>query len=287
MKQPPIGAPVQYVQLRVAQATYDQITAVAAANGLSRGGVGTAVMEFFRMQLGDIVAMRIAKHHQGQAYIAALHDHEDGRGSTFCFQASCGHCGTFGWAGHSQDMRLPVEAVHQLFRKQGWHIGATSKKNRCGKCLGNEPKRIPSAGDFVAMSTQTALSPLLLQSGIQPPKPTEQSQPAGESNMTVLPAQQLQPRILSGAETRQVSALLEEHFDEKRGAYDDKWDDQVVADQVNVPRASVAKLRIEGWGAIKSFPDIEALKSDAVEMRKMIDEWCERIKAAERKRLGV
>lgn len=239
------------------------------------------------MQLGDIVAMRIAKHHQGQAYIAALHDHEDGRGSTFCFQASCGHCGTFGWAGHSQDMRLPVEAVHQLFRKQGWHIGATSKKNRCGKCLGNEPRKI-SAEPGLIFSVMPPDRPVIVDSiGLTPITASAIGPQEGEQAMPVLPAQQLQPRILTGAETRQVSALLEEHFDEKKGAYDDKWDDQVVADQVNVPRASVAKLRIEGWGAIKSFPDIEALKSDAVEMRKMIDEWCERIKAAERKRLGV
>lgn len=233
------------------------------------------------MQLGEIIAMKAERQHQGQPYTVAMHDFDDGRGLSLAFQASCGTCGAFAWVRKTSNPQMPSELVHQLFRKQGWQLGKHARKNECARCLHPTEKLMGSTivGQGFAMPPLPPDAPVTVPAFEPVPKPKE------TEAMAVLPSQK--PRPLTGAETRQVSALLEEHFDEKNGKYDDKWDDQVIADKVNVPRASVANLRIEGWGQIRAFPDIEALKSEAIELRSMLNDFDHRIREAERRRLGA
>lgn len=229
------------------------------------------------MQLGEIVAVKADRQHQGQPYNVVMHDFEDGRGIQLAFQASCGSCGTFTWVRRTTHPQMSTELVHQQFRKQGWQLGKTARKNVCQRCLHPAEKLMGSTIVADGFATGPVLAVV--------PDPQPQPAPKEHQTMAVLPSQK--PRPLTGAETRQVSALLEEHFDEKMGKYDDKWDDQTVADKVNVPRASVANLRIEGWGQIRAFPDIEALKSEAIELRSMLNDFDHRIREAERRRLGA
>ena len=221
--------------------------------------------------------MKTQLAHTGRSYGVEIHEFND-IGRQLCFVASCGKCHDRVWVGKSSDIRLPPDVVHELFRKRGWEIGKTARQNLCPNCLHPTEKLMGStivADGFHVPSITSVIA-------ITPPPPP---QPKETEAMAVLQSQK--PRPLTGAETRHVSALLEEHFDEKTGKYDDKWDDQVIADKVNVPRLSVANLRIEGWGQIRAFPDIEALKSEAIELRSMLNDFDHRIREAERRRLGA
>lgn len=263
-----------YIQTAVRAPLYEEITALATAMECGRSSIVEAILEFCEMQLGEIVAVKVQHQHKNQSYAVEVHDYEDA-GRNLCFVATCSACGSRDYVGKSHDMRLPSTVIAAKFTEKGWSLGPTAKKNRCPRC------RHPNA---------TLMGTTIVGEGFEVPLitteiPSEPPATKETETMAVLPSQK--PRQLTGAETRQVSALLEEHFDEKNGKYDEKWDDQVIADKVNVPRASVANLRIEGWGQIRAFPDVEALKSEAIELRSMLNDFDHRIREAERRRLGA
>lgn len=187
-------------------------------------------------------------HHQGQSYVLSRHDF--GAGDTSCFEIACGKCKSRAWAGNHSDMRLPSDAVHQIFRKIGWIVDPRKgTANRCPECQLH-------------------------------PKTSDQRINIMASVASIL------PRQLSGSEIRKVSDLLNDHFDEKAGAFVQGWDDKKIAETVNVPRAAVTRLREEGWGKIRVFPEIESLKSELAAIRGMLADVETKVAAAEKRRVA-
>lgn len=198
-----------------------------------------------------------ARQHAGQSYEPGYFDLSNceagGRREatgTCGFVIKCGACHLSTYGGKPSDHRLPPEAVHQLFRKQGWIVGARHPAaNRCPRCQ-HSPK---------------------------PPKEPTMPTLVPKDSPAVLP---ILPRSLNGKEMRLVSGLLDEHFDDKLGAFDAGWDDEKIACEIDVPRAAVVKLREEGWGVIKVDRVIEGLKSEAASLRAMLVDLERRIGAA-------
>lgn len=200
-----------------------------------------------------------ARQHAGQSYEPGYFDLGNGDASgpreatgTCGFVIKCGACHHATYGGKPSDHRLPPEAVHQLFRKQGWIVGARHPSaNRCPRC-----QHSPKPAKEQTMPTLVPKDP-----------------PA------VLP---ILPRSLNGKEMRLVSGLLDEHFDDKLGSFDPEWSDERIATQIDVPRAAVVKLREEGWGVIKVDRVIEGLKSEAASLRAMLVDFERRIGAIEK-----
>lgn len=73
-------------------------------------------------------------------------------------------------------------------------------------------------------------------------------------------------RNLTAIETRKVMSLLEEHFDEKQGAFQHGYHDDKIATECDVPRACVVRLREEAFGPLKVDPilarEISLLRND-------------------------
>ncbi len=188
-------------------------------------------------------------HHDGATYRVGRRSHD--AKTHGIFEATCGHCGGHSYVGGPKDIRMPPEWVRKLFAKQGWLVHHRREKlNRCADCVSSLPAPDPKEGIMSSVAT-------------------------------------LAPRQMTGSEIRKVTGLLDEHFDDTAGRYASGWDDEKIATQANVPRLSVARLREEGWSKLKSFPDIEDLKSELASMVKMLKELELRVLVAEKKRVAA
>jgi hypothetical protein len=68
-----------------------------------------------------------------------------------------------------------------------------------------------------------------------------------------------------------IRTLLEKHFDEEHGYYLAGYSDARIAEDANVPRVAVEKLRDAAYGPIKVSPEIIAIREEMAALSKRID----------------
>jgi hypothetical protein len=64
-----------------------------------------------------------------------------------------------------------------------------------------------------------------------------------------------------------IRTLLDKFFDADEGASDDGWDDQEIAEEVNVPRVNVEQLREVAYGPIRVTPQEKLMRQDISTLR--------------------
>lgn len=107
------------------------------------------------------------------------------------------------------------------------------------------------------------------------------------SNVTTLPAapaaSRPEPREPTGDQRLRIRALLDKHFDDAAGCYLDGYSDQRIAEEVNVPRVIVERIREAAYGPLKVSPEVSALRADIVRLTDEIiaahNDYKERISA--------
>jgi hypothetical protein len=210
--------------------------------------------------------MTDAKQHTGATYSLVQHDYENGMGPVPAFEIVCGKCGAKGWAGNQKDRKLPPGVVVQLFRKKGWTVHQRfAKHHRCPECI---------------LHPEPYVKP-------EPVNLTESRRPEPEE-MAINPSAKIldMARPLTMAQTVHATRLLDDNFNSGKGVYAEGFSDEVVAQKIGAPRASVAKLREEGgWGKIKEFSDVEKLRGDIGALADMAKDLMRRLDEISRKRL--
>lgn len=75
--------------------------------------------------------------------------------------------------------------------------------------------------------------------------------------------------------------LLDEHFDGKKGRYRADWSDFRIAAAVGLAEGYVSKIRRAEHGEIKAHPDIEAVKTELIAIKGMVEDLEKRIRKME------
>ena len=235
------------------------------------------------------------RQHHNQCYSM---DRQDlGRGyNERCFRVEC-RCGRFQIGGNENDMRLPPEAVHQIFRKLGWLVGKNKRSHRCPECQIHPS----STKEIATMSNITTLKEIgpALEAKKEPARGAVRRAavqfeeraadddglpPFGEPQ----PEPTVQTRALTVPEIIAVTRALDENFDEKVGAYLKDWSDEKIAIYTGIPRACVIKMREEGpWGKIRVFSDIQTLRNDIQDLKALLRDMELRVAEIERKRIAT
>lgn len=142
------------------------------------------------------------------------------------YQITCSKCGHTAHLFVSNGKGvLPAQVVGNKFRQRGWSVGATSRRDVCSKC--------------------TAASGNKQEARI----------------MTIAQA----PSEPSRDDRRRVSEALDEHYDLKRRRYVGAWNDQKLAEHLDVPRRWVEEVRDLFFGEAGS----EAIEGALEEMAKL------------------
>ena len=66
--------------------------------------------------------------------------------------------------------------------------------------------------------------------------------------------------IMDPSTRRRVFRLIDEHWDESRGRYENTWSDQRLATDLKVPRAWVEEIRREAFGDNGGNAEMDELK---------------------------
>lgn len=158
----------------------------------------------------------------------------------------CRNCGAKGEIGVSD--KLSARSVLKLFRRAGWSAARPNSTNcTCPACIAGrkEPAKMIAIVPPPPPRDGSAVKP--------PPAPPAAPAPAAPS-----------PKL-----SRAVFAMLEDHFDEQRGAYRDGWNDDRVAAETGASPAFVSALRNEAFGPLKD-PEIDAIRRDLDELNRRI-----------------
>ena len=97
-----------------------------------------------------------------------------------------------------------------------------------------------------------------------------------------------QPKAMTMAETTgdqrlRIRALLDKHFDDAKGFFLDGYSDQRIGAEVNVPWATVQKIREAAYGPIKGDPELEAIKAAVGTMERDLATIKDRVAAVEKR----
>ena len=179
-----------------------------------------------------------------------------------CTTPGCIHTGEVGARTH-----MPPDIIGKKFGQQGWDVDRKGLKwAYCPDCVRARRNRRttkqpppsnvhtlrPIAAAMARASAEKiSQSPLanVQEPQAHQPEPSTQEAPVSTN---------VEPRALSAGQYRKVINLLEEHFHDTAGLYATGWSDQRIAEEVDAPRASVAKLREEAFGVLKIDPAVKA-----------------------------
>lgn len=179
------------------------------------------------------------------------------------------------------DGNNPERLVRQA-RSAGWEADIqTARLTRCPTCIdarafarkGDKPMNGNGAHPPAAKPAAPAAAPAAAA-----PLSTAQAAAAAVVAET--------PRELSVAEKRIIRRLFDEHFDEDLGRYLEGKTDQWIAEQVRVPRASVAALREAAFGPLKGDDELDDVRKDLAAAKAQVLAIEHRIEAIER-RMGM
>lgn len=148
--------------------------------------------------------------------------------------------------------KLAAELVPRKFQMMGWKIGKKPSLDLCPACvkeardarlsLAREKKVIPMKKEAASTTQAPALA------------------------LVADP-----PRDMTRDERRLIFGKLDEvYLDERRG-YDDGWSDKRVAADLGVPRAWVAKIRDENFGADNTNIEARAAVTEAKALLARVD----------------
>ena len=70
---------------------------------------------------------------------------------------------------------------------------------------------------------------------------------------------------------REIRKLLEEHFDEVAGCYQERWSDETIASRVGIPMVVVQRIRDTSYGPIRVTPEMLQLRKEAAELKAEVD----------------
>lgn len=154
---------------------------------------------------------------------------------------ACGVCDkteTMATATGQHGHHMPPEGIARAFRRKGWIIGGSPRKDRCPDHAKPERKHQPE--ELPQMAADPKHDDIRL-----PP------QIAGSSERP--------PRAMTKIDRRLVIQKLEEVYLDETTGYSTGWHDQRVADDMRVPRAWVEALREENFGPIKADQSAEII----------------------------
>lgn len=80
------------------------------------------------------------------------------------------------------------------------------------------------------------------------------------------------PRSLTADERFKVRQLLDQHFDDKMGAYLNQYSDQRIGTELEVPWKLVFDIREAAYGPIREDPRIAAIRSDMARLERQMSE---------------
>lgn len=184
-------------------------------------------------------------------------DEGDGRHRTD-FELTCGKC-QMSEKIHGQPSMAP-EGVFQAFRRKGWHVAERNAAHCiCPTCITaggrSKPPRkgVPLMSKIAASATES-----------------QQAKTLG-----------MEARDATPAEARRIFAELDIYFDEANGRYRDNASDKTIGTTLNIPWATVAKLRDASGLKIKGDPEMLALRKDYDDLQAMFADWGKRLLAYE------
>jgi hypothetical protein len=148
-------------------------------------------------------------------------------------------------------------SIAEKIRREGWEIDPNHQgKNACPSCIAN--RRTRRAGESIKT-------------------------PQGEKDMKTAvngEATALAVRELTHDERFNVRCGLDEHFDDKAGAYLNGYSDQRLGADLSLPWAAVAKLREAAYGPLKSNTELAAIGSDLRNLERAVAGAAEQAKQA-------
>lgn len=163
---------------------------------------------------------------------------------------SCGKCQTTETLprGSSKTYVGPAEESARfaaMFARKGWNVGKRKQDDRCPDCM-KKLGATPPGPTVMETKMQEALA--------------AQGLPAGQA----VPAPQAdKPREMSPSDGRLIMLKLDDAYDLDKKGYKPGWTDNVVAQDMGVPRGWVENVRKQFFGPEGSNPDVDAVLADA------------------------
>lgn len=198
--------------------------------------------------------------HKGYQWVGKVYDVDlTGLGCIVCGVKDC--------AAFTTAKVLPdcaPEVLERKFRQAGWVIGSRRAKNRC-----------PEHATKIRRLKQEMKMGMRMSDVITNLKGNSSETEANNLNKV---------REATAVEQRRIFVRLAEVFDEEKGQYIGKHNDELIAKELNLPRALVTKLREESGWHIKGDPAVMALKQEVQELRQLLEDFDRRILELEKAR---
>jgi hypothetical protein len=139
-----------------------------------------------------------------------------------------------------------MQCAEQM-RRRGWETDAYKRgANRCPSCIqAKKAARNDINSELHKLEEQMA-------------QPT----PENEVNATPVPIRQP-----TADQRGSIRSLIEKHFDDDLGCWIGEWDDQKVAEIVNVPRVVVEHAREAAYGPIRISTEQLAIRAELAAFR--------------------
>lgn len=221
------------------------------------------------------------KLHEGQPYhLVRSRDGADGRHRTD-FELTCGKCGCAEKI-HARPQSAP-EQVFMSFRRKGWHVAERNAKHCvCPQCVtSGRNKPATTARPLFKPVTAPAAAPS------QPPCESHiMTQKEDRDQLATNTVNGPDVRAATMKEARDIFALLDEVFDEDRGAYRPGHDDKSVSAKLDIPWATVKRTREEAGLMIKQDPEIVALRGEIQAAVELITHLQRRLATLEQRKVA-
>lgn len=194
-------------------------------------------------------------NHAGRTYRLVPEQGEDGRRRT-AIEYACGREGCTTTERIHAPLNINPEGVYQIFRRKGWHISDRNAGHCvCPACIAAGNRGTPPRKGTLSMSKlATPAADKIQQAHIK-----------------------LDARDATPAEALRIFAALDEFFDEGKGRYHDGHSDKTLGDKLDIPWATIAKLRDASGLKIKTDPELVALRRDYDDLQAMLADWGKRL----------
>lgn len=178
--------------------------------------------------------------------------HRERHGPSFVntYRLTCSACGVTGNCGN-QDIgaKSAKQLIAQKFERKGWTVGRRPDDDLCPSCTALAERR---SAKLVLVSKEDPMpEPVKLKAAEAPRQPTRE-------------------------EKRICMEFIRERYDEKSERYLDGWTDHKIATDLNVPRAWVAEIRDEWFGAEGGNAEIDKLLAETDKLRFQLKDTEER-----------
>lgn len=176
---------------------------------------------------------------------------------------------------------MPPDVIRYKFSQQGWLCDTyNARKCRCPKHAMRRTNSGPASKPFnpaidlpterverlfpreVAKQNAEKLfsRPETPKEEVVQPTPTKPvQQPVPQTTVTAFTPPVTSP---TPKQVRQMTALLERHFDDKRGIYRGGYSDARVAQEVEIEPRAVWRFREDAFGPLKVNPRLEGLRAE-------------------------